>query len=435
MDKKLSTEPYKGARDFYPDQKRVQNYIFDTWRKTALSFGYEEYDFPFLEKYELYAAKSGEDLVNNQLYSFDDKGGRKVAIRPEKTPSLARMVAAKVRSLPRPIRWFNIGNCWRYEKPQKGRGREFFQFDCDIFGIDAVSADVEVFSIPVEVMKKLGATKEMFEIRVANRKLAEDYMRDEVGLKMKISEKGGQMNKVVKIIDSMNKITQSEFEKELEEASVNPTQIQKIYDFVRADLAFLEKYSAGSQGARETLQFFNLVNQLEYGDYFTFRPDIMRQFDYSTGIVIEQFDLNPNNNRSMFGGERYDDLINLFTDEKLSGTGFAMGDMTLLAFLEGWNLVPQLQQEIDFLVTLWPEDPSDKYLAKSLKVSQALRQKGKSCLTWLEKGTSISQQLRFANKRRAKNAIIIGEKELKTELLTVKNMMTGEQKEVKLAEI
>ena len=434
-------EPYKGARDFYPNEMRIRNYIFDIWRETALSFGYEEYDFPFIERYELYAEKSGEDLVKNQLYDFEDKGGRKVAIRPEKTPSLARMVAAKINALSRPIRWFNIGNCWRYEKPQKGRGREFFQFDCDIFGVDGVAADVEVFSIPVEVMLRLGATKDMFEIRVANRKLAEDYFGNEVKLSGMINKKGSQMNKVAKIVDSINKISQKEFEETLEKEGLNTRQVEKVSAFVEADLGFLERFSDSSEGAKETLKFFKLMEEAGYRDYFKFRPDIMRQFDYSTGIVIEQFDLNPKNNRAMFGGERYSDLINLFTDVPLSGTGFAMGDMTLLEFLRGWNLVPDLIQEVDYLVTLWPSDSTkknggkdNKYMANTLKIARKLREKGNRVITWLEPGASISQQLSYASKKGVKNVIIRGDKEAGKGTVSIKNMATGEQKEVNLEE-
>ena len=439
---KLSTEAYKGARDFYPEEMRIRNYIFDIWRETALSFGYEEYDFPFIEKYELYAEKSGEDLVKNQLYAFEDKGGRKVAIRPEKTPSLARMVAARINSLPRPIRWFNIGNCWRYEKPQRGRGREFFQFDCDIFGIDGITADAEVFSIPVEVMLKLGATKEMFEIRVANRKLAEDYFKSEMRLNGTVNEKGCQMNGVVKIVDSMNKISREEFEVALEKEGLSSEQVGKLYGFVEADLGFLEKFASRSEGAKETLEFFTLIENAGYGDYFKFRPDIMRQFDYSTGIVIEQFDLNPKNNRSMFGGERYSDLINLFTDIPLSGTGFAMGDMTLLEFLRGWNLVPELSQDIDYLVTLWPKDNTgkdegndNKRVATAFKIARKLREKENKVITWLEPTASISQQLSYASKKGVKNVVIRGDEEVEKGIVSVKNMSTGKQKEVSLEEL
>src|SRR3989338_2136475 len=170
----LSTQPYKGARDFYPEDKRIQKWMFAKLRDVVESFGYQEYDAQFIENFDLYAAKSGEELVNEQLYSFEDRGGRKVAIRPEMTPTLARMVAGQFKTLPQPIRWFSIPNLWRYEKPQRGRLREHFQLNVDIFGVDGVEADFEVVSIAIDIMKKVGADESMFEIRVGNRRLLND---------------------------------------------------------------------------------------------------------------------------------------------------------------------------------------------------------------------------------------------------------------------
>jgi histidyl-tRNA synthetase len=430
---KITTQPYKGSRDFFPEDMRIRNYIFDIWRDTALSYGYEEYDFPFLEPFELYAAKSGAELIDRQLYFFEDRGGRKVAIRPEKTPSLARMIAAKIKTLPRPIRWFNIGNCWRYEKPQKGRGREFFQFDCDIFGVNGVEADAEVFSIPVEVMKKLGAKEGMFELRVCDRKLAEEYLRNVAEVEGTINQKGTQMNRVSKIVDEKAKITQQEFEEKLEDADLSPTQIEKVTAFITADLKFLEKYENSSEGAKEVLRFFELINEAGYEKFFKFSPDIMRQFDYSTGIVIEQFDLNSQNNRSMFGGERYDDLVNLFSNEPLTGTGFAMGDVTLIEFLRGWDLIPDFESETEYLVTLWPEN-SNEYRKITNEVAKKLRDLGKNVIAWCEDNAKLDKQLKFADRKGIPNVIILGETELKNKTVTIKNMKAKKQETKPLEE-
>ncbi|MBD3366474.1 histidine--tRNA ligase [candidate division WWE3 bacterium] len=442
-DQKLTTEPYKGARDFYPEEKRIQEYLFNIWRETAKSFGYEEYDFPLLEKYELYEAKSGEDLVQNQLYSFEDRGGRKVAVRPEKTPSLARMVAARVQSLPKPIRWFNIGNCWRYEKPQRGRGREFYQFDCDIFGVDDIFADVEVFSIPIEVMKKLGATSEMFEIRVNNRKFAESYLRNIVELKGGMAEKDSQLYAVTKAIDSKPKISENEFLKLLEEAWVSTKQIEKLNEYLSADLEFVSKYAKDNEGAKELLDFFALMKETGYGEFIAFKPEIMRGLDYYTGMVIEQFDLNPKNNRSMYGGGRYENLIGLFSDEQMGGVGFAMGDMTLLEFLKGWNLLPEIEQEVDYYVTVWPvskgasegKQEATGNLADAFKTARKLREKGKNVINCLDPTTSISDQLADANKRGAKNVVIQGPQEEEEGVVSVKNMKSGEQQQIPIEKL
>ena len=434
---KLSTEPYKGARDFYPEEKRIQNYIFNIWRETALSFGYEEYDAPLLEKLEVYEAKSGEELVNNQLYSLEDKGGRKVAIRPEKTPSVARMVAAKLPSLPRPIRWFNIGNCWRYEKPQKGRGREFYQFDCDIFGENSINADVEVFSIPLEVMKKLGATKGMFELRVNNRKFAEFYLKEVANIQGEIAQKATQLYRVTKSIDSKPKIAEKEFTQMLESYGLSDEQISKVNEYLNADLDFVTKFVNQNEGAKQLIEFLDLMGKMGYKDFIRYSPEIMRGLDYYTGIVVEQFDLNPKNNRAMYGGGRYDNLIGLFSDQKLTGVGFAMGDITLLEFLKEWNLLPQLEQQVEYFVALWQSRDSNqqtKYTAKTMEIAQKIRQAGYSCLTQLDYRTSISQQLATASKKGIKKAIIAGEKELEKNTIGIKNLTTGEQKEIPFEE-
>jgi len=324
MTQKLTTQPYKGARDFYPNDMRVRNYIFDTWKRVAKRYGFEEYDPPLLEPFDLYAAKSGEELVNTQLYSFTDRGDRKLAIRPEKTPSVSRMVAAKIKEIPQPIKWFNTGNCWRFEKPQKGRGREFYQFDCDVFGEESVNADVEVFSIPVAVMLELGADESMFEIRVSNRLLTEFYLKDIVGLSGGIGEAGSQMYKVAKLVDAKSKMDEKEYEKGLEDAGLDEDQIKKLDDFLKADLSFVEKYTEQNKGAKDLIEFFEQMKQRGYEKYYRFTPEVMRGLDYYTGMVVEQFDLNPENKRSMYGGGRYDGLVSLFVDQNVPAVGFAM---------------------------------------------------------------------------------------------------------------
>lgn len=429
--RKLSTQPYKGSRDFYPEDLRLRNYIFNAFSEICKRYGYEEYDFPFLEPFELYAAKSGEELVNNQLYSFEDRGGRRVAIRPEKTPTLARMVAARMNELPRPVRWFNIGQCWRYEKPQKGRGREFYQMDCDILGEPSIAADAEVYSVPVEVMLKLGATEKMFEIRVADRKLAEFFLGDIMKLKGKINEAGTQMNKVAKAVDGMNKMTEKEFVTLLEEQGLNPKQIVQLQQFVSSDLAFLEQYKEKSKGAEEILEFFDLMDEKGFGKFFKFRPDIMRQFDYSTGIVIEQFDLDPTNNRSMYGGERYDDLVSLFSNQPLTGTGFAMGDVTLIEFLRGWNLIPQFESEIKVYVSIFSEDTR----SASFEVVRKLRDAGINTLADLDATLKLDKQLKNADRRGIPFVIVIGPDEMKKGTVMLKDMKAKKQEEMSVEEV
>jgi histidyl-tRNA synthetase len=178
MNQPLSTQPYKGARDFYPEEMRIRNYIFTTWKNVCTRYGFEEYDFPILENFEVFASKTGEEIVNTQLYWFEDRGGRKVAVRPELTPSTVRMIAAKYNALPKPIKWFMIGNNWRFEKPQKGRGREFYQLEMNVFGVPGVEADFEIFSAIVDIMNAFGADETMYKVKYSDRRIISALLSD-----------------------------------------------------------------------------------------------------------------------------------------------------------------------------------------------------------------------------------------------------------------
>jgi histidyl-tRNA synthetase len=425
MSKKLSTQPYKGTRDFYPEDMRIRNYIFETWRKICKSYGYEEYDGPLVEDFELYAAKTGEEIVTEQLYSFEDRGGRKVAIRPEMTPTLARMVAAKHKELPRPIRWFSIPNLWRYEKPQRGRLREHYQLNIDIFGVDGVEADFEILSIATDIMLAFGAKEGMYEIRVGNRRLIEDLYK-----KLNITKEQGI--RVSKALDKKSKISQNDFENLLKkDANLDENSVKMMADFLNdPNPTILELLEQGSDGAKEVYNLLDLASQNNKEKLIKYDPTIMRGFDYYTGNVFEQFDLNPQNNRSMYGGGRYDDLISLFTGEKLTGVGLGMGDVTLKNFLEDSNLLPNLNDTDNYLVTLWPtpnNEESQKYLKKSFEIAQKLRDQGKNVETWLQPNTKLDKQLKYADKKDINKVIIIGEEELKSGKPTVKDMKTGNQ--------
>lgn len=415
---KLSTQPYKGARDFYPADQKILNYIFETWKKVCLSYGFEEYNGPFLEPFELYAAKSGQELVNDQLYYFEDRGGRKIAIRPEMTPTVARMIAAKSKSMLKPIKWFSIAQFWRYEKPQRGRTREFFQLNADVFGEDSVLSDFEVFSLGASIMKNLGATAEMYEIRVNNRLFMDFALEKIVGLSPT------QKQPVMRLIDKKSKMESKEFDGALIEiVKVTPTQVKKLNTVLRLTLDEVKKYENENLGARQVIEFFELSKTSEFANIFTYDPGVVRGLDYYTGLVIEQWDKNPKNNRSLYGGGRYDNLTDLFEGaEKLLATGFAMGDVTLINFLESWNLLPKFSTQNKILVTVLPG-----FLEKAISTAQTLRQKGFGVELYLEPQDGLDKQLSYGSKKGLSFAIFYGEKEQKENKLTVKNLQTGEQ--------
>jgi histidyl-tRNA synthetase len=415
----LQTQPYKGSRDFYPEDFQVRDYIFSKWRKICKSFGYEEYDGPFLEPFEVYAAKSGEELVNEQLYSFTDRGNRKVAIRAEMTPTISRMVAQKYGELLRPIRWFSIPNLWRYEKPQKGRLREHYQLNVDIFGTSAITSDFEIMSVFVTILKEFGAKNNMFEIRLGNRRFLEDVYA-ELGIEQE------QRLRVSKALDKKNKLSPEDFDQLLrDDPKLSDQQLKKFHEFLANPTLLLTKLK-NTTGADEVNKLLELCANSGLDKVVHYDPAIIRGLDYYTGNVFELFDLTPQNTRAMAGGGRYDNLVEAFIDEKITGIGFGMGDVTFKNFLENWGLLPAFTSSTDYLITLWPSDDL-KFQNITSEVASALRANGKNVLTWLDTNTKLDKQLKFADKKNINYVVIIGDDELRKGTVTIKNLQEKTQ--------
>lgn len=430
---KLSTQPYKGARDFYPEDMRVRNYIFDTWRNTCKLFGFEEYDFPILEPFEIFASKTGEEIVNEQLFSFEDKAKRKLAIRPEITPGTVRMIAKKYGELPKPLKWYMIGNNWRFEKPQLGRGREFYQLEVNTFGVEDITADYEIFTIIIKIMNNFGGTDDMFTIKLSDRRLISCLLADTLNINPDIQAQ------VRKMMDKRMKISDETFSATLTDLGLNNNQINKIDNFMHATIESLHQIIPqqtlnNNLGYTSIIRLLDLLKENNIQKYCMFDPSIIRGFDYSDGLVYEVFDKNPNNRRSMFGGERFDRLINIFGEFALPATGFAMGDITLLEFLKGWNLLPTFYNETKYLVTLWPNEDS-KYLKITLDTARTLRERGQNVQTWLEPNTKLDKQLKYADQKQIPFVIIIGEDELTKGVITIKDMVNKTQKTITTAEL
>lgn len=410
---------------FYPEDMKIRNYIFDTWKSVCRSYGFEEYDFPIIEPFEIFAAKTGEEIVNEQLYNFEDRGGRKLAVRPELTPGTVRLIAAKYKELPKPIKWFMIGNNWRAEKPQLGRGREFYQLEVNTFGIEDVVADAEIFSIIIDIMKAFGATKEMFSVAVSDRRLISALLQDTLGLNEEKSIA------VRRLMDKKSKMDSETFIQTLSKTGLTEKQAKLVEEFMSSSLENLNKIIpdnvlSKNKGYEDIIKLFELLSDKGINDFVVFDPSIIRGFDYSDGLVYEVFDKKTKNNRSMFGGERFDKLIGIFGNFDLPATGFAMGDWTLLEFLKAWDLLPELQNETKFLLTKWPSE-DEKYDKISQEVSEKLRGAGFNVETWLETTTKLEKQLKYADKKGIPNVIIIGEEEVGNNTITIKDMNSGEQ--------
>ena len=307
-EKKLSTESYKGVKDFYPEDMAIENYIFDVWKKTAESFGFKEYSASILEPAELYKSKTSEEIVNEQMFTFTDRGGREVALRPEMTPTLARMVAARRKSLKFPLRWYSIPNVFRYERPQRGRMREHWQLNCDLLGIAGVEAEVEIISLAYKIMKEFGAKDEDFVIKIGSRANLIGWLIEHNIPKEKHEE-------IIRLIDKKDKLSEEEYD----------TKRKKLgFDFKMTESPVIKSLILRLNE--------NGINNIE------FDPNIVRGFDYYTGMVFEVFDRHSDNRRSLFGGGRYDNLLEIFGVDPIPTVGFGMGDVTIRDFLETHNL-------------------------------------------------------------------------------------------------
>lgn len=413
----LSTQPYKGTRDFYPEEKRLQKYMFGILRSAVESFGYEEYDAPILEPLELYLAKTGEEIVNEQTYTFEDRGGRKVAIRPEMTPSVSRMVAAKRQELAYPLRWYSIPNLWRYERPQRGRLREHWQLNVDMFGIEGVEAEHEIILVVDGIMKRFGARRDMYTIKL-NSRVFMDYV-----LRAYLQLDEVQSYSMSKLIDRMHKIEHADFLIQAD-ALCSPSQrdnqvVERLLDVLQAKR--IEQLPTAIQQHNSVASLQRLLQLLNASSVTNaiFDPTIMRGFDYYTDIVFEMYDNHPDNNRSMMGGGRYDGLVGLFGVDPVPTIGFGWGDVTLANFLELHELVPKLQSETDVYVVLVGD-----IFEKAQRPLANFRDMGLNIAVDIS-GRKLGAQIKTADKKGIHYIITIGETEITEERYALKNLMTG----------
>jgi histidyl-tRNA synthetase len=421
----LSTKPYKGARDFYPEAKRLQKYIFGKWRGVAERFGYEEYDAPILEPLEIYAAKTGDEIVSEQTYAFEDRGGRKVVIRPEMTPTVSRMVAGKRQELGYPLRWYSIPNLWRYERPQKGRLREHWQLNVDIFGVKDTSAELEIIKLVDSAFKEFGAKPSMYEIRLNHRGLIDHLLADYLGLG------ANERAAIGKLIDRLHKMERSVFISKIDAVLTNKQRAEGVTEKLLAllDAKKLQDLPKEAQNRPSFNDLKSLQAQLKQAGISNvrFEGTLMRGFDYYTGIVFEVFDMDPENNRSLLGGGRYDGLVGLFGVDAVPTVGFGWGDVTLSNFLEVHHLMPKLQPETDIYVALVGDVSADN-------VPTELRSNGLNVAVDLSR-KKIGDQLKTADKKGILNVLIIGEEELKSSKYKLKNLQTGKEENLSLNEV
>ncbi len=418
---KIGTEPYRGVRDFYPEDMAVQNYIFDVMRKTAESFGYSEYGASVLEYADLYKAKSGDEIVNNQTYTFRDRGDREVSLRPEITPTVARMVAAKLKEFSFPLRWYSIPNLFRYENPQKGRTREHWQLNVDIFGVKNINADVEVISMASAIMRNFGLKDSDFEIKINSRNILNYILNDLFALSKE------DAYKVAKIIDKKRKISSNDFRSMIQE--IIPERSSEFAELLNSKnfpefISKLPKDEKVRESIDEVKEVLEKLEKLGITNA-VFDQEIIRGFDYYTGIVFEVFDKSGDNARAVFGGGRYDELLTIFDKEKVPAVGFGMGDVVIKDILETYKLLPKINSVSQFYICVMNEES----LGYAQDLAQKLREnKINTAVDY--SGKKVGDQIKYADKNKIPFVIVIGDEEVKTGKLKIKELSRGIETEI-----
>ncbi|TFG20190.1 MAG: histidine--tRNA ligase [Promethearchaeota archaeon] len=433
MSKKFSAEPLRGMEDYYPEDLRELNWIIENIKDIAERYAFEEFASPQIEPIEIFAAKSSEELVNEQSFIIEKKKGERLILIPELTPSLARMISRKSQELKKPIRWFSVPTCFRYERPQRGRRREFKQINFDILAEESLYADLEIFMVIVDVFKQFGADSSQFQIYYNNRRFIDSVCK----FILKVNET--DLPLIYKILDKSDKMEESEFMAFVQESFKEENIVQGIYK-IKDSNSLDELISAfnnvpeefyETDGYKELNTFNDLIKDANITEYCTFSPKVVRGLDYYTGIVYEVFDTGEKNIRSIFGGGRYDDLLSMFSDEKITGTGFGMGTLMLSLFLKTYDLIPPEIRDKDYTDTIYIASINEKVSKYALKLAKIVRNEEFPCvIDYRFKG--LGNQLSKANELGVLISLIVGPKEMEQDKVTIKNMKTEDQKTIKL---
>ena len=421
----MKIPPVKGTRDFYPEEMALHNWIVDGWKKASIRNGFEEYDGPIFEYLQMYQIKSGDEIVE-QLFSFKDRGERDLAIRPEITPTLARMVNQKINALPKPIKWFSVPRLCRAERPQKGRLREFFQWNIDIIGEDSVLADAEVIFTTVDYLREIGPTPKDIKVKISSRKLLAAVLK-------KIGVPDEKLNPLYTLLDKKAKLPPEVFTKTLTE-QVGDDMAGRIIAFMQSQtvtsIENIVKAEAGDQleiAIKELEDCAAWLNRMGISDYCVFDQGIVRGLAYYTGIVFEVHDIQ-GDLRAICGGGRYDNLLRDFGGPAVSATGMGMGDCVLEILLREKGLLDKkiTSRTLDYYVV----PIAGELLDEAVKLTAVLRTKGfKSAFSY--KAAGLSKQLKNASEQNAKYCVIIGD-EFKAGNIVMKDMANGNQKTIAL---
>ncbi len=417
------TQGVRGTRDFYPEDMRLRNWLFDNFTIASLSHGFEEYDAPVLEYEELYTRKQGEEITK-QLYNFQDKGDRNVSLRPEMTPSLARMVMARAGSLPMPIKWFSIPQCWRYERTQRGRGREHYQWNVDIWGTTEISADAELISVLVTFFEEIGLTSGDIVLRISSRKVLEEVLGS-------LGVEGDLFAQTCIIVDKMDKLSSEVIETQLSELGHSTKVVSSIQSVLGIkDMEGLKKsLEDKSTAVSELNTLFDLIDSYGMSEWVEFDASVVRGLAYYTGSVFEAHD-REGKFRAICGGGRYDNLLSTLGGKDLPATGFGFGDMVIMELLSEKGLIPELISGVDDIVLPLNQDLREI----AVKVAASLRSSDRTVDLVLE-DKKIKWAFKHAERTGARRLVLLAPDEWSRKMIKVKDLETGEETEVSMEDL
>ena len=416
---KVIIDPVQGTRDFPPEEMRVRNYVFDVFRSTAKEFCFEEYDAPVLEHEALYVRKGGEEITK-QMYNFSTQHGHRVSLRPEMTPSLARLIMAKGKALALPAKWFSIPQCWRYEDITRGRRREHYQWNMDIIGVKSIAGEAELIASICTALKKLGLTENDVVVKINSRKILQEILRF-------AGVKDDDFVRVCIIVDKFDKLSREEILSMLAEIGIGEETICKIFEaFCETDLPginrLLDKYSStqsevcdGLSAVSEIKDLFEIIKAYGFEKWVTFDASIVRGLSYYTGIVFEVSD-REKRFRAICGGGRYDKLFTTYgASQDLPACGFGFGDCVILEILRDKKLLPSLHRGIDDVVI--PFDESMRVAA--IQVLSKLRSKGRNADIIMHT-KKVAQCFAYADNRGADRVVFVAPDEWRENMVRVK---------------
>ncbi|MCE5206818.1 MAG: histidine--tRNA ligase [Chloroflexi bacterium] len=404
---KPTIQSVKGTREFYPEDMAARRWLYQTIREISESFGYEEWDGPFLEKIDLYAAKSGEELVKEQSFVFEDRGGDPVTLRPELTPSLARMIAQRQNQLIFPLRWWSFGPFWRYERPQKGRTREFFQWNIDLMGADSPEADAELISVAASFLERVGYRPGQVQIRVNNRELMDTVLSD-LGIPKEMRPS------IFKLIDKKAKLSSQGWQDYATEIGLSDQQFTGLCGVLDDPDLWKQSFAM--------VRVFKGIEAYGLSDYVRFDPMIIRGLDYYTGTVFEAIHLTEGG-RSILGGGRYDNLVADVGGTPLGGVGFAMGDVMIQVLLREDHLLPSFKTvPARVMVAVFNMETQ----LDAIQLSSTIRHERINVITFPEQA-KLARQFKYADRLGIRYVVLAGPEEIAQNMFALKDLASGEQ--------